>query len=77
MLPWILFPALSGHPSAYAFAPGNLWSGLWPILLALGVAALALRLKIPAVTLPQGDIVVVAEAAARAIRSAWVTVAGA
>ncbi|HUF44731.1 MAG TPA: hypothetical protein VMN43_05270 [Aestuariivirgaceae bacterium] len=41
------------------------------------VASLALRLKLPAVTLPQGDIVVVAEAAARAIRSAWVTVAGA
>ena len=77
VLPWILFPAQSGHSAGYAFGPGNLWSGLWPVLLALVVAALAWRLRGPAVTLPQGDIVVIAEAAARAIRSAWAGFAGA
>jgi hypothetical protein len=41
VLPWVLFPGLSGHPAAYAFSLENLWSGLWPILLALAVAALA------------------------------------
>jgi hydrogenase-4 component B len=77
VLPWVLFPDLSGHPAVYALSLENLWSGLWPILLALAVAALAFALKVPAVTLPQGDIVVIAEAAARAVRSAWGTIAGA
>jgi formate hydrogenlyase subunit 3/multisubunit Na+/H+ antiporter MnhD subunit len=75
-LPWTLFPALTDHPAAYSFSPDNLWAGLWPILLALAIAALAIGLKLPAVTLPQGDLVVVAEAAARRIRRASAAVAG-
>jgi formate hydrogenlyase subunit 3/multisubunit Na+/H+ antiporter MnhD subunit len=70
ILPWALFPALTDHPGAYPFTPENLWAGVWPILVALAIAALALILKLPAVTLPQGDLVVIAEAAARGIRRA-------
>lgn len=69
-IPWILFPVLTDHGSAYPFTPENLWSGLWPILLAFAVAALALILKLPAHKLPQGDIAVLAEAAARRLRRA-------
>jgi formate hydrogenlyase subunit 3/multisubunit Na+/H+ antiporter MnhD subunit len=70
VLPWVLFPVLTDHPAAYPFTFENLWAGLWPILLALAVAAVALIVKFPAVTLPQGDLVVIAEAAARRIRQA-------
>ncbi|HUE46504.1 MAG TPA: complex I subunit 5 family protein [Aestuariivirgaceae bacterium] len=70
VLPWVLFPVLTDHPAAYPLTPENLWAGLWPILVALAVAALALIVKLPAVTLPQGDLVVIAEAAARRIRLA-------
>jgi hydrogenase-4 component B len=76
-LPWVLFPALTDHPGVYPFTPENLWAGLWPILLALAIAALALIVKLPAVTLPQGDLVVVAEAAARRIRRAFAASAAA
>jgi hydrogenase-4 component B len=76
-IPWVLFPVLTDHPAAFPFTLENLWAGLWPILLALAVAALALGLKLSAVTLPQGDIVVVAEAAARRIRRASAATAGA
>jgi formate hydrogenlyase subunit 3/multisubunit Na+/H+ antiporter MnhD subunit len=77
VIPWILFPVLTDHPTAYAFTMANWWSGLWPILLALAAAALALRFRPTAVTLPQGDIVVLAEAAARRIRAAYDASAGA
>jgi hydrogenase-4 component B len=53
VLPWVLFPALTDHPAAYPFTPENLWAGLWPILVALAIAALALILKLPAVTCPK------------------------
>jgi formate hydrogenlyase subunit 3/multisubunit Na+/H+ antiporter MnhD subunit len=70
VLPWVLFPALTGHGAAYPFTPENLWAGLWPILVALAVAAMALSLKLPAFNLPQGDLVVLAEATARRIQRA-------
>jgi formate hydrogenlyase subunit 3/multisubunit Na+/H+ antiporter MnhD subunit len=73
--PWVLFPVLTDHPASYPFTPENLWAGLWPILLALAIAALALILKLPAVSLPQGDLVVIAEAAARRIRRAFAATA--
>jgi hydrogenase-4 component B len=77
VIPWILFPALADHPAAYAFSLENLWTGIWPILLAGAATALALRMKLAPVTLPQGDVVVIAEAAARAIGSAYAALAGA
>jgi hypothetical protein len=46
-------------------------AGLWPILVALAAAALTLRLRPAAPNVPQGDIVVIAEVAARAVRSGY------
>ncbi|MBU3888514.1 complex I subunit 5 family protein [Methylosinus sp. KRF6] len=33
-LSWLMFPTLSGHSWSYAASPANLWSALWPVLLA-------------------------------------------
>jgi hydrogenase-4 component B len=72
VVPWMLFPELAKQPLAYAFAAGNLWAGLWPILLAASAAFVVLRLRLrlaPALSVPPGDIVVAGEAAVRGIRA--------
>jgi hydrogenase-4 component B len=70
VVPWMLFPELAKQPLAYAFAAGNLWAGLWPILLAASAAFVVLRLRLaPALSAPPGDIVVAGEAAVRRIRA--------
>ncbi len=48
LLPW-LWPALR-EPMLHGLYPGGIWAALWPLLLALGLAALALHLgwKVPA-----------------------------
>lgn len=56
--PWILFPQLSGHPSAYAAFPANLWAALWPILVALVLLAV-----------PRVDLVAIGEASTRRLAS--------
>ncbi len=77
-VPWLLFPALAGQPLSHAVTAAHLWSGLWPILMALGAAALAFSLwRRPAITVPEGDIVVIAEAAARHLHSGQRALAGA
>jgi formate hydrogenlyase subunit 3/multisubunit Na+/H+ antiporter MnhD subunit len=66
-LTWALFPVLSGEPLMHAFAPGNLWSASWPILLALGIGAIWNRLvRFPLPKLPAGDLVVFGSAVSRA-----------
>lgn len=67
-VPWMMFSHLSGHPGVYAIYPANIWSVLWPILLALVPAFIAVR-RWPAgrLTVPQGDIVVIAESLGRRI----------
>lgn len=52
-LSWLLFPTLSGHSWSYAASPANLWSALWPVLLA------PLLLAIPRI-----DLVAIVEAMA-------------
>jgi hypothetical protein len=69
VLPWALFTPFSHHPLSYAFTGENLWTGLWPILIAAGAAAVALGLwRRPAITVPEGDIVVFGEAGARSFQ---------
>ncbi len=48
LLPW-LWPTLR-EPMLQGLYPGGIWAGLWPLLLALALAALALRLgwRVPA-----------------------------
>jgi len=65
-VPWVLFPQLSGQPLAYAVSLGNLWAALWPILVALAAAMVALRrLRRFPLTVPPGDLVVLVEALVR------------
>lgn len=71
VLPWLLFPRLAGQSIAYAIAPEALWAALWPILLAVAIAAGALRLRRQPVQIPLGDIVILAEAAVGRIAGVW------
>jgi hydrogenase-4 component B len=77
-LPWLLFSDLAGQPAWYAMTPANLWSALWPILLALipAIVVSQRRWGLPFL-LPQGDIVVIAEKLVRGVRrvAAWLDTA--
>lgn len=66
-LPWWLFVETGAQPAAIAWQPGTLWAGAWPIGLALGMAALALRLRRPMPSVPPGDLLLWAERAMRAL----------
>jgi hypothetical protein len=68
LLPWLLYPATGLGQSGAALAPGELWSGLWPV--AIG-SALALLLRTGLARLPQvpeGDIAQGIDPASRAAR---------
>ncbi|HVL72230.1 MAG TPA: proton-conducting transporter membrane subunit, partial [Beijerinckiaceae bacterium] len=55
-VPWLLFPGLAERPAAYALGLDAIWGGLWPILAALVIAALAFRrLRHDHPYLPEGD----------------------
>jgi len=41
VVPWLLFDATFGAPCAQALEPDKLWDGVWPILVAGGIAMLA------------------------------------
>ena len=65
-VPWALYPAAESGSLLEPLAPGALWSTLWPVLLG-GVLAVGLwpwGYLLPRV--PEGDVVVVGEAAIRA-----------
>jgi len=70
VLPWLLFERLSELPLVSGFMPASLWSGAWPILLALASGALIIRSTGGALPrVPQGDVVVFGEALARRLGS--------
>jgi hypothetical protein len=65
-VPWAFFLAMGVGSLAEAFAPTDLWKGLWPVLLG-AVLALGLRRfghRLPSI--PEGDVVVVDERLSRA-----------
>jgi multicomponent Na+:H+ antiporter subunit A len=65
-IPWILYPTAGSGPLLEALAPETLWATLWPVLLG-GMLAVGLWLWAPRLPrVPEGDIVVVGEAALRA-----------
>jgi len=64
VVPWALYFENRMGTLSEALSPDALWAALWPILLG-GVLALALR-RWTLPSLPEGDIVVVGERAARA-----------
>jgi multicomponent Na+:H+ antiporter subunit A len=69
MVPWALYPTAESGTLAQAVAPGTLWTALWPVLigalLAVGLWQWGQRLP----NVPEGDVVVVGEAAMRATAS--------
>jgi formate hydrogenlyase subunit 3/multisubunit Na+/H+ antiporter MnhD subunit len=67
-IPWALYPAAIGSLSE-AIDPAELWATLWPVLLggALAIALQRWRHSLPRV--PEGDILLAGEGAARAVAS--------
>src|SRR5262249_42015725 len=65
-VPWILFRAAGIGTIADALSPATLWSAIWPVLigLLLGIGLIRWQRFLPRV--PEGDVVVLEERAARA-----------
>ncbi|CAH1659190.1 complex I subunit 5 family protein [Chelatococcus asaccharovorans] len=68
VIPWSLYPGLTGEPLTSLLTPEALWKVTWPMLLG-GVAMLIVR-RLPWLSgsIPEGDIVVLAEAGEPAVR---------
>jgi formate hydrogenlyase subunit 3/multisubunit Na+/H+ antiporter MnhD subunit len=61
VVPWSLYPAVSGEPALSALQPDAIWKLVWPMALG-GVAMLLLRrFKAISGSIPEGDILVLAE----------------
>lgn len=62
IIPWSLYPAVAGEPVTALVAPDALWKVTWPMLL--GAAAMLLVRRWPGRLglIPEGDIVVLAQA---------------
>ena len=66
MVPWMLYPTAESGTLLEALVPGTLWAALWPVLIG-GILAVGLwrwEHRLPRV--PEGDVVVVGEAALHA-----------
>jgi formate hydrogenlyase subunit 3/multisubunit Na+/H+ antiporter MnhD subunit len=70
VLPWTLFLGAGIGSLAEALAPGALWAALWPVLLGAALAAGLRRWDDRLPQVPEGDVVVIVERAARAA-PAW------
>ncbi|WP_332697857.1 complex I subunit 5 family protein [Bosea sp. (in: a-proteobacteria)] len=62
VLPWSLYPAISGEPLSSLIQPDALWKLLWPMLLGALALLLVRRFERVPGAIPEGDIVVLAEA---------------
>jgi hypothetical protein len=61
-IPWALYPAVSGESLVSLVQPEALWKLLWPMALGAGALFIVSRFpKLPG-AIPEGDIVVLAEA---------------
>jgi len=65
-IPWLLYPMAKSGTRLDALAPGELWAGLWPVLLGAFLAVGLWRWGGRLPRAPEGDIVVAGEAAIRA-----------
>ncbi|WP_332684318.1 complex I subunit 5 family protein [Bosea sp. (in: a-proteobacteria)] len=67
VIPWSLYPAVSGEPVQSLFQAEALWKLLWP--MAAGALAMLLVTRLPKLqgALPEGDIVVLAKAGGPAL----------
>ena len=66
VIPWALYLGAGGYSLPDALAPKVLWSALWPIAIGVLLATALIRWGRHLPTLPEGDVVVVLDAAARA-----------
>jgi multicomponent Na+:H+ antiporter subunit A len=75
-VPWLLYPRIAGGSWHDAFVAKEFWAALWPVLVG-GVLTLGLRRwehLLPNV--PAGDVVVLSNGAARAVRKLGAVMAG-
>jgi len=61
VLPWWLYPAITGDALASVWQLGSLWKLIWPMLLGAAVFILLRRFDSIAGTIPEGDILALAE----------------
>lgn len=61
VLPWWLYPSLTGGALAEIWQLDSLWKLVWPMLLGAAVFVLFRRVKSIAGAIPEGDILVLAE----------------
>jgi len=66
VIPWALYLGAGGYSLPDALAPKMLWSALWPIALGVLLAMALIRWGRHLPALPEGDVVVVLDASARA-----------
>lgn len=62
IIPWSLYPAVSGETVSSLLQPDALWKVSWPMLLGAVVMLFVLRLPRRLGAIPEGDIVVLAQA---------------
>lgn len=62
VIPWSLYPAVAGETVASLVAPDALWKVTWPMLLGAGAMLLVRRWPQRLGLIPEGDIVVLAQA---------------
>jgi hypothetical protein len=61
LIPWWLYPTLSGGALASAWSLPSLWKLVWPMMLGVVVFMAAKRFEGLAGRVPEGDILVLAE----------------
>ena len=69
VIPWSLYPALSGETIASLLQPEALWKVTWPLLLGAGAMLVLDRWPRRLGAIPEGDIVVLAQAGQPLLRS--------
>ncbi|UZF93653.1 complex I subunit 5 family protein [Bosea sp. NBC_00550] len=68
VIPWSLYPAISDEALASLLQPEALWKVLWPMLLGAAVMLFVQRLPRRLGMIPEGDIVVLAQAGGPFVR---------
>lgn len=69
VVPWLLAAAFAPVTASAVFAPGEVWSAMWPILLGVVLLGALGRFGHALPSLPEGDVVVLGAPAARAART--------
>ena len=70
VVPWVLLPAVGLGPASAALAPKALWASTWPVVLGAVLAYLARGAIARSPHVPEGDVVVLLDAAGRGLVSA-------